>query len=290
MNRRLTGLLALVTVTVLAGATHATALPAQPADQAEDARAKALEIIARHVEASGGEAAIRAHKNVTSEGSLAVPSIGIRGTLVSYLQAPDKALTRIDLPDLGLTMNGFDGETAWMIDPTLGALLMEDDMRDSFIRASRIDADLRMTEEYTSITYTGEEEIDARPVSVIRLVDSNGRETTQYYDTQTGLRTASDTLEPTPYGDLQVRYVFSDYKSFQGVKFPMKTIQHVGPQSIVLTIETVSFDPIPDETFDPPAAIKVLVDRQADNDDADDDDDATDDDEDDGDDDEADDD
>ncbi|MEZ6242324.1 MAG: hypothetical protein R3B57_04705 [Phycisphaerales bacterium] len=263
MPPRLALTLAAALGVLVAPTIQANAL-AQPADQVENAHARALEILARHVEAIGGEKAIRSHTDITTTGRLIVPSAGLEGTITTHAKAPDKILTNVDLPGYGVSMTGYDGKTAWMVDPGVGALIMEDEQRDAFVRSSRLDAELRIEKDYPTIKYVGEDKIDDQPVDAILLVDKNGRESTHYFSKETGLRVAISTLEPTQFGDMPVRYVFSDYKDFDGLKQATKTDQHIGPQTITITIDSVTFDPIPDETLAPPETIQVLVKQQAD--------------------------
>lgn len=281
---------ALAALTLVLAPKAAPAIDAQPAEQAQDSRGQALEILARHVEAVGGRDAILSHKSVSTVGRISVPAAGLEGTIEAKLQAPDKSLTTIEITGYGVTKTGFDGQTAWMIDPTLGAMVMDGAMRESLVRSSRIDADLRIEKDYDAILYTGEDEIDGQGVHTVLLVDKDARESTHYFSKETGLRVAISSIEASQFGDMPVRYTFDEYKEYDGLKHATRTRQHVGPQTVEFILDTVSYDPIPDGTFAPPEAIRVLVRQQASDDDegaADDDNGADDDADDDGDDDDG---
>ncbi len=259
---RIATLSALAAAALLAQTVAALPAPAQPAKQAVSPQEKALEIIARHIEAVGGEDVIRAHTDITSTGRISIPSAGLQGTLETRVKAPNQSVLRFEITGYGVSMQGFDGQTAWSIDPSLGAMVLEGEQRDAVVRSSRYDADLRLEKDYDSIAYAGEKEVEGEAVHAVVLTDPHGRETTQYYSKETGLRIGSESIEPSPLGDIAVRYVLSDYREFDGLMIATKTVQYVGPQSVEFVIEDVSFDRVPDSEFDLPPAIRVLVDRE----------------------------
>ena len=82
-------------------------------------------IFARHVEAIGGEDAIRAHSSMTMKGAFEMPAMGVSADAMIYLAAPDKGLIHITIPGLGNNVQGFDGEIGWSEDPMQGARLLE---------------------------------------------------------------------------------------------------------------------------------------------------------------------
>ena len=63
-------------------------------------------IIARHVEAIGGEDAIRAHTSMTIQGGFEMPAMGLSGEATIYLAAPDKGLLNIEIPGFGSNIQG----------------------------------------------------------------------------------------------------------------------------------------------------------------------------------------
>ena len=77
-------------------------------------------IVARHVEAIGGEDAIRAYTSMTIKGGFEMPAMGMSGDATQYAMAPDKTLAKISLPGFGEIVNGVNGDIAWAEDPMQG--------------------------------------------------------------------------------------------------------------------------------------------------------------------------
>lgn len=75
------------------------------------------EIAAKHLEAIGG---VEANKELTTrrvEGTLTVAAIGTPWKMTVIQKAPDKKLTRIEIPGAGLVTEGCDGKIAWKKEP-----------------------------------------------------------------------------------------------------------------------------------------------------------------------------
>ena len=93
-------------------------------------------IIARYIEASGGEDAIRAHTSMTIKGGFEMPAMGMSGDTTTYAMAPDKTLAMITLPGMGEIVNGTNGDVAWAEDPMQGPRVLDGDMLADARRAS----------------------------------------------------------------------------------------------------------------------------------------------------------
>lgn len=74
------------------------------------------------------------------------------------------------------------------------------------------------------------------------IVDKGGKKITEFYDTKTGLLLQSTVVEESPQGNMSINTIFSDYKEVDGLKFPFKMTQEVGPQKMVSTISEITLD------------------------------------------------
>ena len=78
------------------------------------------EILAKYVQAIGGRAANEKIKSRMSKGTQEIAAAGIKGTFEKYAAAPNKSISKAVIPGVGEITGGFDGQTAWSINPVQG--------------------------------------------------------------------------------------------------------------------------------------------------------------------------
>ncbi len=74
-------------------------------------------ILAKYVQAIGGKKANEKIKSRMVKGTVEIAPMGIKGTFESYAAAPNKSISRVTLAGIGELVEGFDGTTAWTINP-----------------------------------------------------------------------------------------------------------------------------------------------------------------------------
>ena len=75
------------------------------------------QLVAKYVEAIGGEKAIRATTSMYTTGTMEMGAMGMSGAVEISVKAPNRMLMRMELPSIGVITTGFDGEVAWMDNP-----------------------------------------------------------------------------------------------------------------------------------------------------------------------------
>jgi len=88
---------------------------------------KAIEIIEKAIEATGGRDMIKQAKYITMKGTLSIPAAGIEGSITTYVKAPDMMLVHTNIPMIGEQKQGLNGEIAWSSDPMGGPRIMPED-------------------------------------------------------------------------------------------------------------------------------------------------------------------
>eukprot|EP00913_Durusdinium_trenchii_P006397 g6009.t1 len=224
-----------------------------------ESRAKALEIINRHVEAIGGADALREHTSITQTGKILIPSQGISGPFTFYNRAPDIFVAHIDVMALGSPKTGYNGTVGWGLSPMMGASLLEGrELRDMQMQADYI-SELHTEKYYEGISFEGTGDFSGQNTNIVKLVDDEGSETTLHYSDESGLLIGSVSMQGSPMGEVEVATEFMDYKEFGGVLIATKTVQHLGPTDVEIIVESVSYDEIEDEVFELPPAIQALI-------------------------------
>lgn len=246
----------LATLTALA----ATAVGA-PAARAQDALPPADEIIQRHVEAIGGEAAVLAHSSSRTTGTFAMPAAGITGDLVVEMATPNRIVTRIDIPGLGRIQSGYDGEVGWSVDPNLGPRLLDGMELASMVEGADPRATLRDAALFSSRETVELTEMNGEACYRVRLVWNSGRETTDCYSVESGLLIASTSTQETPMGDIESVSLLEDYQETGGVLSPTRVRQQAMGQEQVMEIDTIEYGVVDDSAFDLPDTIRALLDE-----------------------------
>src|SRR5690606_8752635 len=108
------------------GALVGLVLLAPAALAAQDAALPpAATLVAKHVAAIGGEAAVRKHSAARIVGSVEVPAAGLTGTMTVFSAAPNRAASFASIAGVGEAPSGFDATVGWEVSPLTGARLHE---------------------------------------------------------------------------------------------------------------------------------------------------------------------
>jgi hypothetical protein len=240
-------LVAALAATPAAGAAQQAALP------------EAGQLIARYVEAIGGRDAVLSRTNSRTTGTFEMPSVGLRGELEVLSARPNRLMTRVTIPGLGVVRSGFDGTVAWDMNPMVGSRVLAgaelDAMKDQahYLAAVR-DASLLRSRQTVERT-----EIGGQPCYRVELVWNTGRESSDCYHVESGLLVATTMKQESPMGSVEVTTVVSDYKDFGGIKTPTRMEQEMMGQKQVMTITSVEYDVVGEDAFALPAEIRALV-------------------------------
>lgn len=234
---------------VTAPALHAQALPA------------ATDLVAKHLAAAGGAEAFKSLKSVRQVGVMEMPSMGLQAQAENFAAAPNKMSMKASIAGIGEIISGTNGEVAWQVNPMQGPRLLEEkelvDARDAadFYGNLMMDPDrFSKMETVGLVTFAGEQ---AYQVKFTRK--GSGKESTQYFSATSGLLIGSEATQESAMGTTTMVTVLGDYKDFGGRKFPTRSEATVGPTKIVLKINEVSVNDVPDTAFSVPDAVKPLI-------------------------------
>ncbi len=218
-------------------------------------------IIARYVEASGGEDAIRAHTSMTIKGGFEMPAMGMSGEATAYSMAPDKTVVIISIPGFGENVQAYNGEIGWAEDPMQGARVLDGAELAQTKRDARFYAQLEYDELFPEQTAVGETEWNGQTVHQLDLVDADGNESSQYFAADTGLLIGMETTQTSEMGTMEVTITMSDYKDFGGLMLPTSTNINLAAMGIEFTqtVDSVTFDDVEPSVFEPSDAIKALL-------------------------------
>jgi hypothetical protein len=204
----------------------------EPKETVKPALPAVDQILAKYVQALGGEAAIRKVTSRTITGTQYIPT-GPGGTVPTpaaverHQKAPNLAVTIYRAPAYAISQ-GFDGTAAWSQDQ---AGRVTDPVALDVARAARA-ADfyepLNLRRQYAQMTVKGIETVNNRDTYLVVGVPQGDLPESLYFDTQTGLLLRKQTVLPTPIGNSPFQMDFDDYRDTgSGVKFPF--LIHMSP-------------------------------------------------------------
>lgn len=216
-------------------------------------------LIARYVEAVGGEDLIRSHQSTTLNGQFNIDSFGIGGDMTNYAAAPNSVLQLIELSGLGTINAGYNGDVAWSVDPLQGATLMTGDALTDMVQ----NADYYLPLNYATI-YPTQETLEVATVNgedayKVSMKDARGKETTIYINTESSLIVRTDAVASSPAGDVETTTLINSYGDFEGYLLPTSMSIDQAGQEISIEVDSYSFDDVSPDRFVPPAAIQSLL-------------------------------
>ncbi|MEN3335962.1 MAG: eukaryotic-like serine/threonine-protein kinase, partial [Blastocatellia bacterium] len=209
-------------------------------------------ILARYVQALGGEEALKAVSSRVATGSFEVPSAGVSGTAEVYQKAPNKNLFIIRILGLATTRRGYNGSTGWEVDNEGNVKRLTGSELAAMKRGSGFYRELNLRNDYSNLTLSGKEKVDGKDAFIIDARAADGGEEKMYFDTQTGLLLRND--EARESGKGMTKTLFSDYRTVDGIKLPFTFQQEDGQTSAIIRIKEIRHNvTIKDSIFDVPS-------------------------------------
>jgi len=195
-------------------------------------------IIDKYIIAIGGKANLEKVKDKTTIMRGSVQNMNI--TLVMYQKAPNMMKQEMDATVFkqetyfdgkkGFVSAG--GSTQELTGEKLEALKYE-----SMIHPLPIIDSLKINYELKGVI-----KLNGKDAYKIEVSLPNGKSWTEYYDTETGLKVKDSKEVTVPQGTFTQETVYSDYKDVNGVMYPFKLVQSVGPQTIELTVSSIKIN------------------------------------------------
>lgn len=235
------------------------ALPALASAARAQELPPAAEVVARYVEAVGGEAALRRHSSRTLVTETELTGMGVRMTTTTRMAPPARVVTTTPVEGMGTRRAGFDGVVGWSVDPVAGPVLLEGAELEQMVHRADFLGPLRYGLLFTSMETTARAEHGGRPCWRVELVSPSGRRSWQCFDIDTGLLVATGGEQVSRVGTVDATVLLSDYRDFDGVRMATRSTTVVMGQPVVVTLKSVSHAPVDPAAFEPPEEIRALL-------------------------------
>ena len=165
-----------------------------------------------------------------------------------FQKAPNKYYEKVEAGAMKqeTTFDGEKGKSA--------AMGQERILEGEMLEMIKVQAAMRFHMDYAKYGVTPElagiETQDGKDVYKVILNLESGEKIIRYYSVDSGLMVKQIVTITTPQGSFTQTFGFDDYREMGGVKYPYKLSQSVGPQTIVLEVESMEVNSgIDDSTF-----------------------------------------
>jgi len=204
--------------------------PVEPIPEASDEDiAKAREILDSVINAHGGMEAIKAVTSVVSQGQATIAQMGgiQMGLRVSSLY-PDKLRQDMQTPQGDISIL-FDGESGFMVSPMGNQPLppeMSASLKDAAFRDT-IPLLQYLTDNDIPIQFSGSEEVEGKPASVLLITQPSGESLKIYVSDETHLILKYAFRETEMGTTMEKEIIFLDYRDVDGIQIAFNMIQNV---------------------------------------------------------------
>ncbi|MGH7022030.1 MAG: hypothetical protein ACREEB_00415 [Caulobacteraceae bacterium] len=182
-------------------------------------------LIARHIAARGGYAALKAIHTLEMTGTLRPAGFDADLQYKELIARPDSV--RIEATLQGMTpIQAFDGQSGWQIQPFQGRrdpeTLSSDDDKSLVEEADFEDALVDYKAKGETVDYLGEVDVDGGPTYAVRATLKNGDQQTFYIDPDAWLTVRMVTRQKLRGAETLTETDYGDYEKVNGVYFPFE--------------------------------------------------------------------
>jgi len=215
------------------------------------------ELMAKVVEATGGEAALRKHKTMRVVADVDLLHQGVSGEAVIYARAPNAFGQDVTLTALGKKIGSFheffDGTAA----ADEGSFMPYNPKTGKELDEVRLASDFYAPLNWKTLFKTAEirklSKVQGEDAYVVVFTPEKGSPVTQYISAKTFLPLRTDSIATSDTISMPVTETYSDYRSVDGVMVAFRRVSNSQAMGdTVLKIREVKFDvPVPEAAFRP---------------------------------------
>jgi outer membrane lipoprotein-sorting protein len=194
-------------------------------------------ILAKHVESVGGKAALEKITSRVIKGKVenALLPSGIEWTF--FAKSPSKQLVVMEIPGLGTSQDGFDGETAWSRNMA-GVRVKTGEELAKVKRDSTFRRELNYKTLFPNLTYKGTQTIGNDEANVLESVPSADSKERFFFSKKSGLLVRQESEFKSGQGRVVSNAELSDYRDVDGIKqaYLIKGAVSAGGQEMEFTL------------------------------------------------------
>ena len=216
------------------------------------------QVLDRYVEATGGREALLRHASMTVHGRLQVPAQKLDVETVSYSKGR-KQVQKAIMADGKVYSSGYDGQVAWDMDPAGKVVIHHGDEAKTAARDADMYYHLHVLDYFQKLEVVGVKEFQGHQCYDLKGVNNWNQPNEQFYDRDSGLLIGYFFNTKWRGGPGDTTATFEDYKDFDGVLLPTKTLGRDANGVSIGLVTSVTYDDVDDSIFVLPDAVKRAV-------------------------------
>jgi hypothetical protein len=213
------------------------------------------ELMAKVVEAAGGEAALRRHKTMRVVADADLLHQGVSGEAVIFARAPNAYAQDVTLTALGKKIGSFHEFFDGAAGGEEGSFIPFDPKTGKELDETRISSDFYAPLNWKTLFQKAEikkmSKVEGEDAYVVVFTPEKGSPVTQYISAKTFLPLRQDSMATSDTVSMPVTETYSDYRSVDGVMIPFRRVSNNQAMGdTVLRIREVTFDVhVPEAAF-----------------------------------------
>ena len=219
----------------------------------------AKDLIARYGKETGG-AAWKSHQSARMKATMEFPGIGMKADIeAANIFGNKNYLMKMTIPGMGEAVSGFDGTTAWMKEPTMGARLLAGAEAEQIIEEADPESSMRTTPNIVTSETKEKTSMNGKECYKVEHKWKSGRTTYDCFGVSDGLIVATTGKQTSAMGEIEVTQFFSEYKEMGGIKRATVMSGQMMGQELKTTLTSWEWDTVKPSDVEPPADIKALL-------------------------------
>ena len=210
---------------------------AAPSEKKVEAGVTAQTVFSKAIEAQGGEAAISSLKDVTMTGAASV--MGQNLDFSAQYVLPSGYLQNLSMGGMSLAKQLTKNGTYSVVQQGMEQTLKEENKEELDEAASLIPEIYMQKKGGYSYTVKGIEQVEGKDAYNVEVKSPKGRVFNFYYELASGLRVKETRTQETPAGNATITITNTEFKSYNGVKLPVKSTLDTGQFKINIELADV---------------------------------------------------
>lgn len=194
-----------------------------------------MEVINKYIDAIGGKEKLMTVKDIKTVSGMSMQGMNL--DIIVHQKAPNKMCVETLMGGNVMSKQVFDGEVAKVKTPGGEQELTGAQLEDMKLQ-STLYSELYFDKLGIKVEVKGAEELEGKACWKVEITSPSGKSSIDFYDQESGLRLKSIAQQ----GQMSITTTLSDYREVEGIRFPFKMGQSVGPQSFDVITKSIEIN------------------------------------------------
>lgn len=215
-------------------------------------------ILERYNKAVDPQGRVATIQGIRTSVTMEMPAMGMTMSINSAARRPNQIIIDTEIPGMGSMRQGYDGTTAWAIDPMQGPRILSGMEAAALIEGSTFNSMTRSPDLFSAMEAAGTADVAGDAATCVKFTWKSGRETTDCFSNASGLLTRTIAKQVTQAGEVEVEMLMKDYRNVNGMMIPHRMESSMMGMQMIITTTSVEFGAQAATLFELPAEIKAL--------------------------------